>query len=187
MRNKTLAIFVVLIVALAFAIAQVPGVFTQISIGSNVVIPTGTTGFTGTTNVVLSASPALTGTPTAPTAAPGTNTTQLATTAFVHAATGSGIDYYWTAPGCTTTTGQPIHCTTTTTLPGNMPDASYQIFCQANVVSFSGAPPDLHCSLNSTYPLPTASGSTITFDSVQTMQNGGGGGTSEMYFHAHHN
>jgi hypothetical protein len=32
------------------------------------------------------ASPALTGTPTAPTASPGTNTTQLATTAFVEAA-----------------------------------------------------------------------------------------------------
>jgi hypothetical protein len=31
------------------------------------------------------ASPSLTGTPTAPTAAPGTNTTQIATTAFVHA------------------------------------------------------------------------------------------------------
>ena len=37
------------------------------------------------------ASPALTGTPTAPTAAPGTNTTQLATTAFVQAATASAI------------------------------------------------------------------------------------------------
>lgn len=35
-------------------------------------------------------SPALTGTPTAPTAAPGTSTTQLATTAFVAAAAGSG-------------------------------------------------------------------------------------------------
>lgn len=34
------------------------------------------------------ASPALTGTPTAPTAAPGTNTTQIATTAFVQAASG---------------------------------------------------------------------------------------------------
>lgn len=33
-----------------------------------------------------SASPALTGTPTAPTASPGTNTTQLATTAFVQSA-----------------------------------------------------------------------------------------------------
>lgn len=48
------------------------------------------------------ASPALTGTPTAPTAAPGTNTTQIATTAFVLAAlaayvsvtyAGSGGDY----------------------------------------------------------------------------------------------
>jgi uncharacterized membrane protein YvlD (DUF360 family) len=38
---------------------------------------------TGTGSVVLDASPVLTGTPTAPTATAGTNTTQLATTAFV--------------------------------------------------------------------------------------------------------
>ena len=37
------------------------------------------------------ASPALTGTPTAPTAASGTNTTQIATTAFVTAASGGGV------------------------------------------------------------------------------------------------
>jgi hypothetical protein len=45
-------------------------------------------GATGTTssNLVFSASPTLTGTPLAPTAAPGTNTTQVATTAFVGAA-----------------------------------------------------------------------------------------------------
>lgn len=42
------------------------------------------------------ASPGLTGTPTAPTAANGTNTTQLATTAFVQAAVGLLID---SAPG----------------------------------------------------------------------------------------
>jgi hypothetical protein len=36
------------------------------------------------------ASPALTGTPTAPTAAPGTSTTQVATTAFVQAAANAG-------------------------------------------------------------------------------------------------
>jgi hypothetical protein len=47
---------------------------------------TGVTTSTGTTNVVLSASPTLTGTPLAPTAAPGTNTTQIASTAFVGAA-----------------------------------------------------------------------------------------------------
>jgi len=37
------------------------------------------------------ASPALTGTPTAPTAGSGTNTTQIATTAFVAAATAGGV------------------------------------------------------------------------------------------------
>lgn len=47
---------------------------------------TGVTTSTGTGSTVLSASPALTGTPTAPTAAYGTNTTQIATTAFVQAA-----------------------------------------------------------------------------------------------------
>lgn len=45
-------------------------------------IPTGLT--TGTGNVVFSASPTLTGTPIAPTASAGTNTTQIATTAFVN-------------------------------------------------------------------------------------------------------
>ena len=47
---------------------------------------TGTNQTTGTGDVVFSNSPALTGTPTSPTAALGTNTTQLATTAFVQAA-----------------------------------------------------------------------------------------------------
>ena len=46
---------------------------------------TGTTSSTGSGSVVLSTSPALTGTPTAPTASPGTNNTQVATTAFVSA------------------------------------------------------------------------------------------------------
>lgn len=44
---------------------------------------TGVTSSTGTGNVVLSASPTLTGTPLAPTAAVDTNTTQIATTAYV--------------------------------------------------------------------------------------------------------
>jgi hypothetical protein len=47
---------------------------------------TGVTTSTGTGNTVLSASPTFTGTPAAPTAAFGTSTTQLATTAFVQAA-----------------------------------------------------------------------------------------------------
>lgn len=44
---------------------------------------TGTTTSTGTGKLVLDNSPALTGTPTAPTAAVGTNNTQVATTGFV--------------------------------------------------------------------------------------------------------
>jgi hypothetical protein len=47
---------------------------------------TGTTTSTGTGSTVLSDSPTLSGTPTAPTAASGTNTTQIASTAFVQAA-----------------------------------------------------------------------------------------------------
>jgi len=48
-----------------------------------------TTASTGTGGVVLAVSPTFTGTPLAPTAAPGTNTTQIATTAFVTASSGS--------------------------------------------------------------------------------------------------
>lgn len=47
---------------------------------------TGITAVTGTGSAVLAVGPALTGVPTAPTASPGTSTTQLATTAFVQAA-----------------------------------------------------------------------------------------------------
>ena len=43
----------------------------------------------GTGSMVLANSPAFTGTPTAPTAAPGTNTTQIATTAFVQEVAGN--------------------------------------------------------------------------------------------------
>lgn len=48
-------------------------------------------GITGTGNIVFSASPTFTNTPSAPTAIVGTNTTQLATTAFVQSAVSSGI------------------------------------------------------------------------------------------------
>lgn len=44
---------------------------------------------TGTGSIVYSNSPTLTGTPAAPTAAPGTNTTQIATTAFVQNVAGA--------------------------------------------------------------------------------------------------
>ena len=50
---------------------------------------TGVTTSTGTGNTVLSASPTLTGTPLAPTAVVNTNTTQIATTAFVQTQIGA--------------------------------------------------------------------------------------------------
>lgn len=66
---------------------------------------TGVTTSTGSGSVVLSDSPALTGTPTAPTAALGTNTTQLATTEFVAAAVDaarSGLDVKESVKAATT-------------------------------------------------------------------------------------
>ena len=66
--------------------SNVVEVVTALATGTVIPVANGGTGVTtstGSTSVVLSASPALTGTPTAPTAAPGTNTTQIATTAFV--------------------------------------------------------------------------------------------------------
>jgi hypothetical protein len=65
---------------------------TSLTLGSALPVASGGTGVTsstGTGSTVLSASPTFTGTPIAPTAAPGTNTTQIATTAFVVAATGT--------------------------------------------------------------------------------------------------
>ena len=56
---------------------------------------TGVTSSTGSGSNVLSASPAFTGTPTAPTAAGTTNSTQIATTAFVQAAIPSGVIAMW--------------------------------------------------------------------------------------------
>jgi hypothetical protein len=58
------------------------------ALGTTTVLPvanggTGVTTSTGTGSTVLSISPALTGVPTAPTATAGSNTTQIATTAFV--------------------------------------------------------------------------------------------------------
>jgi len=56
---------------------------------------TGVTTSTGSGSVVLSASPTLTGTPLAPTATAGTNTTQIATTAFVtNAVSGAGVSSF---------------------------------------------------------------------------------------------
>jgi hypothetical protein len=56
---------------------------------------TGVTTSTGTGSTVLSASPTFTGTPLAPTAAFGTDTTQIATTAFVRDIIPTGVITMW--------------------------------------------------------------------------------------------
>jgi hypothetical protein len=66
--------------------------FATLTLGSALAVTSGGTGVTtstGTGNNVLSASPTFTGVPIAPTASAGTNTTQIATTAFVATATGT--------------------------------------------------------------------------------------------------
>ena len=78
------------------------GVAGNFSVAGNLAV-TGTTTLTGAldastatfSGAISSVSPAFTGTPTAPTAAYGTNTTQIATTAFVKASLPSGVILLW--------------------------------------------------------------------------------------------
>lgn len=117
------------------------------------------------------------------------STSTICQTSGLNCPVTTAIDSYWTvASACSTTTGQPVKCSFTTTLPLTMPDANYQLFCTANVYSaVGGGNPDYSCSPEILGTLPTASGSTLNFDVVQTMQNGGGGGTANVYIHVHHN
>lgn len=73
---------------------------------------------TDTTRAPL-ASPTLTGTPAAPTAAPGTNTTQLATTAFVQAAIGGATaqSEWFDSAGCNNATAGTVWNLPTTNAP----------------------------------------------------------------------
>jgi hypothetical protein len=79
---------------------------------------TGATTSTGTSSVVLSNSPALTGIPTAPTASAGTNTSQIATTEFVATAVDNartGLDVKESVRAATTA---PITLSNTQTIDG---------------------------------------------------------------------
>ena len=80
------------------------------------------------------ASPAFTGTPTAPTAAPGTNTTQLATCAFVTAAIAAAPYAPLASPGFTGTPTGP------TAAPGtNTTQLATTAYVTAALAAFSGA------------------------------------------------
>lgn len=123
--------------------------------------------FDGTTGKVLKdsavlvsslapkASPALTGTPTAPTAAPGTNTTQIATTAFVAAATAAFGDVV--GPGSAVNNGIALFDGTTGKL---IKDSTTLLSALATLASptFTGTPaaPTAAAGTNTTQIATTA-------------------------------
>lgn len=109
------------------------------------------TAYTGTgATVALSASPALTGTPTAPTASPGTNTTQVATTAFVTAVAGNSI--------VALSSGQVLQSGTIT--PCNSPS------CSATFShTFTGSPTCVATGHGGSVDINALSTTTITLDS----------------------
>lgn len=104
---------------------------------------------TGTGNMVLSASAALTGTPTAPTAAGGTNTTQIATTAFVTTAvaaatagvaslngqTGTLVIKYEPGGRLTLTSGTPVLTATASAAT----TIYYALYKHDNILIYDGA------------------------------------------------
>jgi hypothetical protein len=110
---------------------------------------TGTTTFTGTGSNVLSASPTFTGIPLAPTASAGTNTTQIATTAFVTSAVGAattGVSSFNTRTGAVTLNSTdvtnalsftPVSLNTTQTVSGNKTFSGSNTFSSTN--TFTGA------------------------------------------------
>jgi hypothetical protein len=100
---------------------------------------TGVITSTGTGSNVLSGSPALTGTPTAPTAAAGTNTTQLATTAFVLANSGG-----MTLLGTLNTTSGTAHSLT------NIAAGYRKLYAELDGVSGTGTGIALSVALSST-------------------------------------
>lgn len=101
-------------------------------------LPLTSTALSDSSSLARLNSPAFTGIPTAPTAASGTNTTQLATTAFVQAAVSSPVvDQYVTDYAtCTPGTSTDSQCSGTITFPG-FADANYSVFTQ--VRNSSGA------------------------------------------------
>jgi hypothetical protein len=140
-----------------------------------------TSSSTGTGSVVLAVSPALTGTPTAPTATTGTNTTQIATTAFVTTAISSGINVVNSFNGGTTGLTPSTTTSGVITLGGvlNVTNGGTGVTTStgsgSNVLSASPA-------LTGTPTAPTASNGTAstqiaTTQFVQNAVSSSGGGT----------
>jgi len=92
------------------------GVATFLGTPSSANLAAALTDETGTGANVFAVSPALTGTPTAPTATYGTNTTQIATTAFVQASVPTGCIVMWSGSIATIPSGWYI-CDGTNSTP----------------------------------------------------------------------
>lgn len=96
----------------------------------------------------------------------------------------NGTNYVWTFTSCSNNVGQPSQCLGSTTLPGNMPDATYSVHCDV----FPGSEPSDQIIVINTWPLPTSSGGTLSYRMVQPMQNGTVGGVAmPVVCYAHHN
>ena len=150
------------------------------------------------------ASPTLTGTPAAPTATPGTNTTQLATTAFVQAALGaigSGVASFNTRTGAVTPANDDyavgnLQAVAATTLLGNSGGASARPAALAMstvkgmlglaVGDVSGAAPLASPTFTGTPAAPTAAQGTNTTQLASTafvcaeIAAAGGAGRTEI-------
>ncbi len=110
------------------------GLSATLAVGSG---GTGVTSSTGSGNAVLSVSPTLTGTPLATTATNGTNTTQIATTAFAYgtvskASSGytklaNGLIIQWGSASVGANAGASI------TLPIAMPTAGFQVIASSSM------------------------------------------------------
>jgi len=142
---------------------------------------TGVTTSTGSGNVVLSASPTLSGTPLAPTAATNTNTTQIATTAFVQnqiGAIASGVTSFSAGTtGLTPSTGTTGAVTLGGILDvdnGGTGTATPALVAGTNV-TITGTWPNQ--TINSTNP-----GGTVTAVTASSPITSSGGATPNLTF-----
>lgn len=104
-------------------------------------------------------------------------------TAAANGVAAGGTTYVWGFTSCANNVGQPTQCLGSTTLPGNMPNATYSLHCDV----YSGTEPSDQFINVSTWPLPTSAGGTLNYRMVQVMQNGTSGGvTLPVVCFAHH-